>query len=87
MEKIRKACSDLIETDVDDETIIVQLDNGQMYSVEGTARAIWRELDAGPTRDTLISALAEQFDMERAALEPDVDRFLHDARSAGIVTS
>ena len=87
METLRKPVTDLIETDVDDETIIVQLDKGELFSVEGSAKAIWRELDRAPTRKELLARLADEYDVDPAAIADDVDSFLEQARNAGLVTS
>ncbi|MEZ5692532.1 MAG: PqqD family protein [Altererythrobacter sp.] len=87
METLRKPVTDLIETDVDDETIIVQLDKGELFSVEGSARAIWRELDRSPTRKELLARLASEYGVDPAAIAGDVDSFLKQARNAGLVTS
>lgn len=87
MATIRKAARDIIETDVDDETIIVSLESGEMFSLSGTARAIWEKLEAGVDEGELVDALAAEFDVEDDVLRADVAQFLADAREAGLVES
>ncbi len=85
MTAIRKASGDLIETNVDDETIIVALQSGQLYSVKDTSAAIWRMIDGETGRDAIIDALAQEYRADRAEIAKDVDAFLTDARNAGLL--
>ncbi|WP_128891355.1 PqqD family protein [Erythrobacter sp. HKB08] len=87
MAMIRKAASDIIETDVDDETIIVSLESGEMFSLSGTARAIWEKLEAGMDESDLVDALTDEFEVEEEVLRADLAKFLADSREAGLIES
>lgn len=85
MSAIHKAAGDLIETNVDDETIIVALQSGQLYSVKDTSAAIWRMINGENGRDGIIDALAQEYGAERAVIAKDVDAFLAEAANAGLI--
>jgi hypothetical protein len=85
MAAIEKSSNDLIETDVDDETIIVALESGQLYSVTDTAAAVWRLIDGKNDRAMIIAALAEEYQTAPATIESDVDAFLKDAAETGLI--
>lgn len=82
---IRKLPDTFIETEIDDETIVVNLANGDFFSLKGTGLAIWRALDDAPDRAALVDGLAAAFDAPRERIASDVDAFLQEVRSKGFV--
>ena len=85
MAAIRKALDQFVETDIDDEVIIMRRDTGKLLTLPGTAAAIWRLIDGKRDRNAVIGALADVFEMEEAAIEPDVDEFLLQLRETGLL--
>ena len=82
---IRKVPNTFIESEIDDETIVVSLDTGDFFALKGTGLAIWRALDAAPTRAELLEQLAENFDASHERIGDDVDAFLQEVRQKGFV--
>lgn len=85
MSAIRKASGDFIETDVDDETIIVSLASGELFSVKETGLAIWKLIDGTRGRLQLIADLSAAYSVDEAEIASDVDAFLTDAARAGLL--
>ena len=85
MTAISKASGDIIETRVDDEIIVVALASGELFSLKGTAADIWNKIDGERSAARICALLAEEFGCESAAITGDVDRFLSNARDAGLV--
>lgn len=83
---ICKALSDLIETDVDDETIIVSLASGQLFSVKGTGRAIWKLIDGEREAEDIAEELGSIYHKDAASIQPDMDRFLTEITEAGLIS-
>ena len=73
------------ETDIDDEIVVMRLDNGEFFSLAGTAAAAWRLIDGKRGREELVAALAAQFDTPAADIAADVDDFLASLRDMGFV--
>lgn len=73
------------EATIDDEVVVMSLDSGEFFSLTGTALAVWRGLDDGPTKPALLAGLAEEFGTNPASIEPDCDAFLNQLIAAGFV--
>lgn len=87
MAMIRKCIGDIIETDVDDETIVVQLQTGDMYSLGGIARTIWKILDREGEQGALVDRLTKDHDAERETIARDLADFCREMRSAGLIST
>ncbi|MXP47794.1 PqqD family peptide modification chaperone [Altererythrobacter luteolus] len=85
MSAIRKASGEFIETDVDDETIIVSLASGELFSVKETGLAIWKLIDGSRDRGQLITALSAAYSVDETEIAYDIDAFLTDAARAGLL--
>ncbi|HEY6869887.1 MAG TPA: PqqD family protein [Novosphingobium sp.] len=75
-----------VETDIDEETVLMRLSDGDFFSLEGTGRAIWQAIDGTRNREGIVALLADRFDSPTEAIDADVGRFLDDLAGAGLVT-
>ncbi len=75
------------ETEIDDETVLMQVDTGEFFSLRGTGRTIWHLIDEAPTRGALLDALATRFDAPRETLADDLDDFLRMLTDAGFLSA
>jgi hypothetical protein len=85
MSAIVKIAANYVETDIDDETVLMRLSDGDFFALDGTGRAIWQAIDGTRSRDAIVALLADQFEADPALLGADVDRFLEDLAGAGLV--
>lgn len=85
MAAIAKCPSTFIETDVDDEVVIVSLDDGKFFSLKDTGRAIWKKIDGKRDRSAILLELTDEFEAPREILVADLDAFLSDIASAGFI--
>jgi hypothetical protein len=64
----------------DDEVVVVNLDSGNYYSLEGEAADIWRGLMSGASADALVMVLAAHYAAAPATvagyLQPFIDELL-----------
>lgn len=74
-----------VETDIDEETVLMRLSDGDFFSLEGTGRAIWQAIDGTRSPAQIVILLAERFEAPEAELAADVERFLADLAGAGLV--
>jgi hypothetical protein len=63
-------------SDVDGELVVLNLDDGCYYAIEGIGADIWGLVEAGATRDTVVSALKWQYDMDHEKVRLEVASFL-----------
>jgi hypothetical protein len=73
------------ETDIDEEIVVMRLDNGEFFSLSGTAAATWRLIDGTRDREALLAALAEEFGGNASSMAADVDEFLGRLRELGLL--
>jgi pyrroloquinoline quinone biosynthesis protein D len=79
-------CPDrFIETEIDDEAVLMDLDSGDFFSLAGTALAIWQRLDGARGRDAIVAELAAAYDAEPAQIADDFDAFTADLKALGIL--
>jgi hypothetical protein len=61
---------------IDGETIVIDLETGAYYSLQGTAAEIWRMLGHGWSSDQVVSDFARRFDQPVADLTGPVQQFV-----------
>ncbi|MBI3160115.1 MAG: PqqD family protein [Chloroflexi bacterium] len=67
-----------------DETVIINMETGVYYSLEGSAGAAWSLLEQGCTADELIDQLVAAYDIDRAALGNALQSFLEELLVEGL---
>lgn len=81
----RKLTQNFVATEVDDEILIVDLDGGELLSLAGTARAIWRLIDGKRDIARIADELAEPFPGERETIAADTTAFIEELAQARLV--
>lgn len=56
------------------------------WRLEGTAAAIWSAMVESGSREAIVAALSERYEADEAALDDDVEAFLGELASRGVVT-
>lgn len=85
MSALAKHAGRFSETDIDDEIVVMRLDNGEFFSLAGTAAATWRLIDGTRDRSGLIEALAAEYGADESEIAADVDEFLARLNELGLV--
>ncbi len=85
MSTIRKRTEAFVETEIDDEKVVMNLENGEFFSLKDTALAIWNLIDGARDHAALAAALAGEFSAPEAELSTDLDAFLEDLRKAQLI--
>ena len=85
MTTFAKRANRFSETDIDQEIVVMRLDNGEFFSLEGTAAATWRLIDGTRDRAALIEALATEYGTDRSEIAADVDDFLAQLKELGLI--
>jgi len=74
---------DVISEVIDGEAIIVNLETGAYYSLQGVGAHIWEAVTAGATHDEVASTLIARYSGEpsaiRAAVDGLIDELTHEA--------
>jgi len=86
MSVLTKPSDRFTETDIDEEIVVMRLDNGEFFSLSGTAAATWRLIDGTRDREALLAALADAYDdANDASMASDLDEFLRQLRDGGLI--
>lgn len=72
------------------ETLVIPVRKGvgdlaSIYSLNAVASLIWRALERPCSREQIVTAIVAEFAAERQQIENDVDLFLEEMGSAGLV--
>ena len=60
----------------DDEVVIINLESGTYYSLNGSGVAVWTTIEAGATLDTVVAAVAARYDAAPTRIETDVRQLI-----------
>ena len=82
----RKLTENFVETEIDDETLIVDMDGGLLFSLSGTGRAVWQAIDGQRDSGAIAIRMAEAFSGEHETIVSDVRALLGDFARARLVT-
>ena len=84
--KLEKCTDRFSETQIDDEVVLMLLETGEFLSITGTGCEIWQRIDASEDRQALIAALAATYDANENVIAADVDDFLTQLKTAGVIS-
>jgi hypothetical protein len=77
--------NDLIATDLDDETVLMSIDAGSYYGLEGSARAIWERLATPISFTELVAAMVREYRVPAEVCGLDLQRFLSHMEQEGLL--
>jgi len=77
---------DKISTELEDETIILDMDSGVYNGLDSVGTAIWRLLKHEIFFADLRQALMDEYDVEKNVCETDILSFLQKLASNGLIT-
>ena len=77
-ETVISQIEEIVDSDIDGETVMMSIENGEYYGLDDIGSRIW-ELIARPIKvSDLIDTLLERFDVDRETCEIDVLKFLNE---------
>lgn len=81
----RKLTANFVATEVDDEILIVDLDGGFLFSLSGTARAVWHAIDGVSDAALIAESMAIAHDGDVRVIAEDIDELLTELERAALV--
>jgi hypothetical protein len=72
-------------TELDGETICLNLEAGQYMGMKDVGQSIWERLDEPRGFDDLVGHVTSEYDVERDTAAADVRSFLSELMDAGLV--
>lgn len=80
-----KAAQRFVETELDGEAVIMNVDTGQFHALKDTGLAIWRLIDGERSIATIQSELLKTYDVDEDRCRSECERFFAALESAGFV--
>ena len=71
--------------EVDGEVIALGLESSTYFGTNSSGSLLWKRLAEGTTRAELVDALVTTFEIEPQRAQTDVDAFVDDVRSRGLL--
>ena len=81
----QKPKAGLLATMIDDELVMLAGDSGQLFSLCGTALAIWNAIDGERDEQAIAMAVAMEYDEAEERIARDVAAFVGELSSAGLL--
>ena len=76
---------EMLSTDFDQETVLMSIEAGAYYGLEGPARSIWEMLESPSTVAELVQRLVMEYEVAPEACAADVARFLEEMDREGLI--
>jgi len=80
-----KRNSDILETTLDNEVVLMSIEHGCYFGLENTAKRIWQLLETPLSLAQLQEALGNEFEAPPEVIERDVADFLSKMLNNGLV--
>jgi len=85
MTAVAKLANSFVETSIDAEVVLMRLSDGDFFSLDGTAVAVWQAIDGDRDRAEIVAAVGEQFGEAAGVVAADVNAFLDELAAAGVI--
>jgi hypothetical protein len=72
---------------IDGEVILVRMDRGHYYNLQGTGAAVWQGVERGLSRDEIVSEMSRLYDGDNDAIAHGVDELLDRLLAEGIIVA
>ncbi len=72
-------------TDLDGEKVMMDLEKGQYFMLNGVAGDVWELMKTPTSVETIITSLMNEYEVERAECEASVKDLLHNMHHANLV--
>lgn len=78
---------DALARELDGEVLVLDLRTSLYFGMTGTAARIWQLVEAGETRDPIVTTLAGEYGADPAVIAGDVDGFLAELTDRGLLVA
>ena len=85
MTSYRKCSDRFLATEVDDELILLDMEGGELLSLEGPARAIWDVIDGARSEAEIAAVATAEYAGDPQVMERETRNFLSELAAAGLV--
>lgn len=73
--------------ELDGEAVILHLDSGTYFGLDGIGTRVWRSLEAHAPLDAVVEAVVDEYDVDRARARADITRLVGELVSRGLMVA
>jgi Coenzyme PQQ synthesis protein D (PqqD) len=84
---LRLRTHDLEWREIDSDTVVLDGRDATYLTLNGSGALLWRKLAGSATRDELVGALLEAYEVEESTAAADTDAFLTSLSEQGLLAS
>lgn len=77
----------VVEAALDDEMVLLNVESGLYFGLDGLGTAIWTMVSEGMDEDAIVTRIVAEYDVARAQAEGDVCDFLRLLENRGLLRS
>lgn len=78
--------SDVVESPVGDELVLLHLGNGTYYGLDLVGTRVWNLLRSGLSADEIYDEVSRTFDVARDVVKADIDKLFEQLLENGIIS-
>jgi hypothetical protein len=72
---------------VGDETVLLDLESGIYFGLDGVGKKIWESLAGGESLGRVVTIIVDQYEVEEAQAQADVLEFANELVQRGLLSS
>lgn len=77
--------ADVIATDMDGETVMMNMERGEYLGLGGVGARVWELLAQPMSLEQLVQAVCAEFEVDAATCRADLQAFVDDLRANGLL--
>jgi hypothetical protein len=74
-----------ISTQLNTDTVILNIDTGKYYSLEGVGSSIWQAINEGKNLQEIEQTIMNTFEVSEAQSQKDIYAFINSLQQAGLI--
>lgn len=79
--------TDQMEAGMGSETLMMRVDSGRYFSVDGPGQALWNAVDGETPLSGIVDQVTQRFDVDRATCEAETLEFFSELLKQKLVTT
>jgi hypothetical protein len=84
-DQVFRVPEEVLFQEVSGETVLLDLESESYFGLDEIGTRIWVLLNEGKSVSQMVDVLLEEYEVERATLEGDVDELLGELAEAGLI--
>lgn len=72
---------------IDGETVIINLDNGNYYSIDGVGADIWNLIDSGANINQISELISENYNIDKDEVHESIEELTNELISEGLIVN